>query len=415
MNLLNGKELKAIFDYLVPFYKGGILKSEEERATLLASNANIPLEVQLRGFVEASVSADAPMIIQLSYNSNNISGSHEKSIPPFKGISKNSAMNSAVEGAKRAAEMIEWYASDYNADLIAISLDHFAVPKFSEDKKLEDNLEKALGFMKITCASAFMEESGQFSGELEELDDELEDAYASYLASPEYVKFKSDFLLTVQAIKPAWAMIDTEKIPPVLDFAITKDIVDAVRNILGDKEVMIEAEFGATGTSGKEEEDPYANISAQDFAEKVACFIRYTGANGIAYPIGMKHAAIKDEKHEADIERLEVVQRRLWKEFRHIPFAMHGGTGAAKVPRGLVGKVNINTEYLTEGANYLLEWCEKNKEGILNREKKACGTPMFTKMIDAIAASALKKIEESGSYGLGGKLRSYFKREGIKY
>ncbi|MBI5148821.1 class II fructose-bisphosphate aldolase [Candidatus Pacearchaeota archaeon] len=414
MDLLNGIQLKKIFNLIIPFYQpGGILKSEDQQVTLLASNANIPLEVQLRGFVQASKYADAPMIIQLSYNSNNISGSHEGSIPPFKGIQKNSAMNSAVEGAKRAAEMIEWYVNDYNADLIAISLDHFAVPKFSGKEEYVPRSDFGLNHEKIGDALLFMRETGVFNEEVkpEIITESIKNKYVSYLASPEYQRFKSDFLLTVQAIRPAWAMIDTEKIPPVLDFAITRDIVDAVRNILGDKEVMIEAEFGATGTSGKENEDPYANISAEDFAEKVACFVRYTGANGIAYPVGMKHAAVKGEKYAADVERLEVVQRRLWQEFGYIPFTMHGGTGAAQVPRGLVGKLNIGTEYLAEGVNYFADHVLKNIEAIRNREKKVCGASIYTKMVDAIAASAEQKIRDCGSYKIGSKVRSYMAME----
>jgi len=91
-----------------------------------------------------------------------------------------------------------------------------------------------------------------------------------------------------------------------------------------------------------------------------------------AYDIGMKHAALKGEKYQPDIERLETAQRALFQELgEYIPFAQHGRTGAAQVIRGLVGKNNINTQYLVDGTNYFADYYEKNKDGIRKGNKKA--------------------------------------------
>ncbi|RLE12222.1 hypothetical protein DRJ04_06600, partial [Candidatus Aerophobetes bacterium] len=55
MPLRTGRELKKVFQELCPFEPDGKLKPEKERVTLLASNVNIPFEVQMSAFVQASV------------------------------------------------------------------------------------------------------------------------------------------------------------------------------------------------------------------------------------------------------------------------------------------------------------------------------------------------------------------------
>ncbi|MDP3486454.1 MAG: class II fructose-bisphosphate aldolase, partial [Bacillota bacterium] len=173
--------------------------------------------------------------------------------------------------------------------------------------------------------------------------------------------------------------------------------------VIGNHDIMIEAEFGATGVSGQVLD--YQKLAGEDlqlFADKVACFIKYTGADAIAYPIGMEHAAKKNVRHEPDIERLQVVQSTLIKNIgRYIPFAQHGGSGAAKVARGLVGKNNVNTHFLVAGATAMGEYSVANIEGIRAGDKKYCGTTIFTNYVTAVAEAALFKLEEAGSKNFG--------------
>ena len=121
----------------------------------------------------------------------------------------------------------------------------------------------------------------------------------------------------------------------------------------------------------------------------------------------MAHAAKIGEKHEPDVERLETVQRKLFLETcDYIPFAQHGGTGAARVARGLVGKDNINTRYLVVGANAFADHYEANKEAIRAGVKKACGTDIYKLMVRAVYDATIEKLKETGSYQKGPELRS---------
>jgi fructose/tagatose bisphosphate aldolase len=413
MEILNGEMLRKLFDYLCPFEKDGELKPEEERVTILAANTNIPHEVYVPAFaMAASQKPQSPMIIQMSYTSCNITGSAPSKVKPIEGVERTKETNPVVEGAKRIKTVIENYVSDYGAVAVAISLDHFKVPDFDfqkYSKSNKSNLDTSVAKAKVD--DAITEMSPIFGSEAIVKND-LFNAYANYLSSPEYNQFVKDFLSTVESIKPAWGMIDTEKIPPVLDFVITKEITDGVRKTLNNHDMMIEAEFGATGSSG--DEVKYEKLKGKElerFAEKVVCFIRYTDQDhrqGIAYPIGMKHAAKRDEKYEPDIERLHVVQNRLFLEIgNYVPFAEHGGTGSRYVPRGLVGKINVNTEWLVTQANFLLNWCKKREDEIRLGVKEACGTDMYTKMIPIIADAVIEKLKETGSYGKGPDLIKY--------
>lgn len=412
--LLTGRQLRAIFDHFSPFDSEGNLIDASQRVTLLASNVNLPVEVQARAFAMAAAAGEqSPMLIQLSYNSAETIGNAPGRIRPLPGVDVHLTEAAVVAGARQAVAQIASYAEAYDAKYLAIALDHFQVPKYDDNKAVEkvekQTLARQLAAARVEHARQHMQAA--FGDELA-ISDATHQRYIEYLVSPEYVCFRRDFLGVVQAVRPAWGMIDTEKLPPILDFVVTREIVEGVRQILGNHEMMVEAEFGATGQSGQAL--PYERLTGEAlerFADQVCCFIRYTGADGIAYPIGMEHAAMKDVKHEPDSERLRVVQRALFKNCgRYIPFAQHGGTGAASVERGLVGKNNINTHYLVAGANSLADHVAANTQGIRAGDKKYCGIGLFTDMIRVEAEAALSKLQETGSINTGAALAEVLAR-----
>lgn len=410
--LMTGAQLRKVFELASPFTAKGGLKPESERVTILAANANYPFEIQARAFAMASAAGKgSPIIVQLSYNSAETAAGDPSRIPPLKGVSHYGSDTSVVLGAKLAAEQISLYAEQYGTPFIAVSLDHFKVPSYDHKKlsslpRHDKGLSKRIAEARLWHA---VEHMYPIFGSEVSLDDENMKLYCHYLTSEEYTRFKQDFVRIVEIVRPAWGMIDTELLPPVLDFAVTRDITDTVRQVLGNTDIMIEAEFGATGVSGQVLD--YQRLSGdelQNFADKVACFIKYTGADAIAYPIGMEHAAKTGVKHNPDISRLEVVQNTLYKAIGHyVPFAQHGGTGAARVARGLVGKNNVNTHFLVAGANAIGEYSIKNIEGIRAGDKKYCGTTMFNNYLTAVAEAALFKLEEAGSRDIGQLLRPH--------
>lgn len=413
--LLTGRQLRAVFEHFCPFDQEGNLLEPEKRVTVLASNVNLPVEVQARAFAMAAAAGEqSPMILQLSYNSAETIGNDPARIRPLPGVGVHQKEAAVVAGAREAVAQIASYAQAYNAKYLAVSLDHFQVPKYDEAKEPSGQktagLARQLAAARIRHAIEHMQDA--FSQEELAISDTTFERYVDYLVGPEYVKFRRDFLAVVQAVAPAWGMIDTEKLPPILDFVVTREIVEGVRLILGNTDMMVEAEFGATGQSGQAL--PYERLTGVElerFAKQVCCFIRYTGADAIAYPIGMEHAAKKDVKHEPDRDRLQVVQRALYLSCgRYIPFAQHGGTGAASVVRGLVGKNNINTHYLVAGANALADHAAQHMDGIRAGDKKYCGTGIFTKMIEVEAQAALAKLEETGSINTGPALAEVLAR-----
>ncbi len=407
--LLTGKELRAIFQHLSPFDGKGNLLPETERVTVLASNANLPLEVQGRAFAMAAAHGkQSPMIVQLSYNSAETIGNDPNRIKPLGGVDVTVEEATVVAGARQAATLLEQYAAAYGAKFMALALDHFQVPKYdeqalSEKPRERKRLDRRLAEARIMHAAEYM--YPVFGAEAD-LNEQTLRLYINYLVSPEYAAFRRNFLATVQAVKPAWGMIDTEKLPPILDFVVTREITEAVRELLGNDDMMIEAEFGATGTSGQAL--VYQQLAPEEletFAKQVACFVTYTGADGIAYPIGMEHAAKKDDKHEPDVARLLAVQQELYRSTgQYVPFAQHGGTGAASLARGLVGKNNINTYYLVAGANALADHVEAHVDGIRAGDKKYAGGGIYLQMLEATAESALKKLAETGSLDKGPEL-----------
>lgn len=404
--LLTGAQLREVFELCSPFTAQGVLKPESERITLLAANANYPFELQARAFAMASAAGKgSPIMVQLSHNSAESAAGDPGKIPTIAGVSHFSPDTNVVLGAKLAAEQIALYAEQYNTPYLAVSLDHFKVPGFDPGKlhalpRHDKGLSRRVAEARIWHA---VEHMYHIFGNEVSLDDATLSLYSLYLTSEEYLKFKRDFVRIVELVRPAWGMIDTELLPPVLDFVVTRDITDTVRHTLGNHEIMIEAEFGATGISGQVLD--YRQLIGDDlqvFAKKVAAFVKYTGADAIAYPIGMEHAAKRQVRHEPDIKRLEVVQATLYRTVgRYIPFAQHGGTGAAKVARGLVGKNNVNTLFLVSGALAIGEYSVKNIEGMRAGDKKYCGPAMFNSYLHAVANAALYKLEEAGSLNLG--------------
>jgi len=399
-SLLTGRELRTIFDSLCPFDDELDLKSADERVTLLAANSNNWW--QTRAFVMVSAIGDqSPIIVQFSHNSNTKVGGLPGKIFAPEGLGYRG--NPALYGAQANIDWIAGEAEVFAADLVAVSLDHFAVPKFEADKEYKARACPTGASDKVEATWAFLEDAG-LTDQVEDLTPGLAGKYEAYLSSDEYMSFVSDFMGTVEIMRPAWGMIDTEGIPPVLDFAITRDIADAVRVGLGNLDMMLEAELGETGQSGDEVEYQVLSDAELDaFAELAAAFIDYTGAEGIAYDIGMKHAAVAGEKHEIDERKLETVQRRIIERTGvYAPFAQHGGTGSAGVARALIGKTNINTAFLVAGSQGRFEFFDADPEKVRGGDKKICGTDVETNVyLEAVYNEAVARIDPTGSFGLG--------------
>lgn len=405
MGLLTGRELKKIVDYYSPFDRGGNLKPESERATILAANGNSPMEIFARAFAQAGcLGSGSPIIVQLSHNCINMMGSDDKSVKPIEGANRETCCSRpAIDGAILAATVIESIADHYHAPFMSISLDHFKVPKFNPEAKVTADLNS----VEAGVAEARIRHALDFArpvfGNDAFLDEKMTLAYVNYLLSEPYRLFKQDFLGVIAAIEPAWGMIDTEHLPPMLDFVVTRDITDAVRFEINNQDVIIEAEFGATGQTGQAiDYVPIRGKELEEFAHRVSGFLNYTQAEGVAYPIGMEHAAKRGAAHPPDIERLKVVGSTVIKETgRYVPFVQHGGTGAASVARGLVGKNNINTKFLVDAANTLADHVLKNTDGIRAGEKDPCGTKIYLLATGAIAQGTVEKLKEAGTFDVG--------------
>ncbi len=431
MALLTGRQLKKIFDHYRPFDGEGRVLPPERRVTLLAANANLPLEVQARAFaLAAGLGRQSPILVQVSYNGLRMAGS-DPSAFRVAGDPRREEPSALLEGAMIARELVARYAEHYGAELVAFSLDHFRVPKFSAPGEEPPRgggartgsgpaegsrpdygdppgygsiLEYRLARERLVHALEAM--APVFGPETEEAERNLE-SYVAYLCSNAYRRFRLDFLSVVAEICPAWGMIDTEHLPPALNFAVTRDIAGAVREELGNQDMIIEAEFGATGTSGRPlDYRPLRGEELRGFARRVAAFLKYTGAEGISYPIGMAHAARLGERHQPDEERLVEVQGTILRECgRYVPFAQHGGTGAAALARGLVAKNNVNTRFLVEMAQVLADHVEEHREGIRLGDKGACGVGVYARMVERVARVAVEKLEEAGSYQRGPEVK----------
>jgi fructose/tagatose bisphosphate aldolase len=408
--LLNGRELQKVFLHFCPFYEDGRLKPEEERGTILAANSNNFDES--RAFVQLAAEGDqSPIIVQFSLNANSKIGGNPSSIFTPQGITYHG--DPAVRGARANSFWMRDLVDAYGADLVAVSLDHFTVPDYIAGKEYEPAEASREAYRKGTeDAAEFLAQKG-FQEQADLLGADVE-SYLDYLTSGEYQQFRFHFLKTVEMMDPAWGMIDTEEVPPALNFVVTRDIVDGVRKELSNADMILEAELGATGQSG--DEAGYAGMRGEElerFAQLVANFITYTGGEGLAYDIGMKHAARRGELHEPDAHKLEVVQRVVMIESGvYAPFAQHGGTGTATMPRGLIGKTNVNTAMLVMGTNARFDFFLDNWRGVRNGDKGPCGTDVENKVyLRAVYEEARRRMlgsearGELGTYQTGTQVR----------
>jgi fructose/tagatose bisphosphate aldolase len=405
--------LEAIY----PFDKSGKFKPLKDRVTLLASNANFDLEVQMRGFVQASaVGKGSPQIIQVSYTAADQTGTNPKKLPPIEGVERSTATRPASVGAQRAGIMLDWYCADYMADLIWMSLDHYTSPKF----KVKDYAAaKGEGGIYRPVAKSLLEDAVAKLG----LKTSKEDfaAYLNYLCSDAFGEYARDFFGSVALSGAAWVMIDTGETPAAVNLASTKWMIDTVRTGLDMNDVIIEAEYSATGSSGQEEEYAYwpgedapagaptmSDEEQETFLQKITTFVKLTNADAIAYEVGSKHAAKAGEAFTIDVGKLKATQPALRKTMgRHIPYAGHGGTGF-KWEDGLIGSVfkrNINTQHLYEGTMSQLRWCDKYREAIENREKDAIGRGRKLAEVNACAMSAVELLKTCQSWQRGPEFR----------
>jgi len=380
---LESRHLRKVFAWQNPFRAGDGPPGATGGGlgTILAANANFPLELEVKAFCRAAAHGDgSPLIIQFSHNALRFIGGRDPGGP--------------AAGAGLARTVTDYYIRKTEATHVAVSLDHFRVPAYP--------LRGGAAHRSARMARAAIDDAVEASrGVLGGVPEGELESYAAYLSSGAYAGFRRELAAVLTALKPAWAMIDTERLPPVLDFAVTRDMVEFIRSDLGRPETMIEAEYGATGSAGEARD--YVPLRGEDldrFADEVAAFAAYTGADGISYPIGMEHAAPSGERHEPDEERLRVVQRRIMEVTgRYVPFAQHGGTGAARLVRGFVGKNNVNTHFLVRAANRMADRVQACLDGIRAGEKEACGVDLYEEAVRAVTEAALEKLREAGSLG----------------
>lgn len=415
--LRNSRELRAVMEAFYPFDDDGQLLPLDQRYTLLASNANFSLPVQLRGFAQASAAFDgSPQIIQISYTAADQTGTNPKKLPPIEGVERTMETRPAAVGSQRAGIMLDWYTDDYGADLVWMSLDHFTSPKFSMDAYGEPH---GIGGIYEPVAVALLEKAADALN-VEVSADEMQ-AYLNYLTGEEFGEYARDFFGAVKLSGAAWVMIDTGDTPQVVNLASTKWMVDIVRAGLDMPEVIIEAEFSATGSSGEEEEYAYwpdpenpadapkmTDEEQETFLNSLTTFVEMTDADAIAYEVGSKHAAKAGEKFAIDIGKLKAAQVALKETMgRTIAYAGHGGTGF-KWEDNLIGPVfkrNINTQHLYAGTMSQLKWVDENREGIENRVKSAVGRKRKIAEVDAAAESAIGLLKECRSWQAGPEFR----------
>ena len=397
-----GSELTALFAKMSPFNPDLSLKAEEDRQTILAANANFPFEIQIGAYAAAASSkGGSPIIVQFSGGALTVAGRGLRSAGELasSGLSRHDVLRL---GTRLAVNVANTYLEMYRPPFVALGLDHFAVPDLNKVLFAEGSREQPVppcpSSDEIRRSLKDASSSAAAWGVPEPTAEDMA-VWETYLCSPQYRDAVEGFLISIREMKPAWAMIDTEELPPVLNFAITKEVCELAKK--EDPDIVIEAEYGATGQAG--DHTGYTKLRGDKltaFAREVAGFVKYTGARGISYPIGMEHAAPSGEKHDPDILRLEVVQREILTTVgTYVPFAQHGGTGASKVAKGLVGKNNVNTHFLVTGARSLATYVATNGEGIAYGKKSVCGPSMYVSSGRAIAEACTEKIKECGTYG----------------
>ncbi len=419
---VKGNELYGLFQDFNPFDSNLRLKPRDERRTILAANANFPFGLQIPAFMKA-VSSDggSPVMIQFSGGALAVAG---RGIGPALSTTgqpqEQSRSFSYIEalrnGAKLAVAVCKTYIDTYNPPFVALALDHFAVPdpqgagvslEISQEPSENRSKEVQAYLVSRKDAVAMLNQAWDFASRYrvpEPGPDDFE-GWLRYLTSFAYAQAVAGFIACLEEMSPAWAMLDTEEMPPVLNYAVTRQVCDLVKE--RGFNTMIEAEYGSTGQAGKSE--GYVKLYGDElhgFARQVAGFVKYTGARGISYPIGMEHAAPSGEKHEPDVERLEAVQREIIKESGYYaPFAQHGGTGAKQLARGLVAKNNINTYFLVTMAQHLLGHFSVNQESVRQGKKAACSSNIYISASESVSTAVVGKLKEAGTYGwFGGTL-----------
>jgi len=429
VNFLTASQLKELFRQQCPYTSKGELIAEERRVTVLAANANFPLEIYLHGLMRAAAhGAGSPLIIQLSQNALRTIGGDPKGL----GLStenRRSELSSDLvylaRGAKLAKGMLAVLQEQYQAPAVALALDHFRPPPFEPNPVTQEaNTEQAGNKSPRTRGPKTVQGSRNPTGHARKLIEQALDSvptdllqehpgpktvdgYVNYLTGVLYRNFKDGFITAITILEPAWAMVDTADLPPVLNFAVTRDILISIRTSLGPRKVLLEAEFGAAApeatlgsTSHASTGDLDKTASPQEYAAWVEAFVVYTGTDAIAYPIGMAHGAKRGESHQPNLERLQAVQSRLFTQGRHyIPFVQHGGTGAAFLARGLVGKNNVNTYFMVAAMNAMADHATDFLHSIRKGEKSACGPDAYAKAIEAVTEAALLKLRECRTYG----------------
>jgi fructose/tagatose bisphosphate aldolase len=409
---------------IYPFDAKGELLPLEKRCTLLASNANFDLEVQARGFVQASAAFEgSPQIVQISYTAADQTGTNPKKLPPIEGVERTPETRPAAVGAQRAAQILEWCTEDYQADLVWMSLDHYTSPKFSVDQYA---VARGIGGIYEPVVRALLDDAiGSLS--LDVSPDEYS-AYVNYLTSDAFGEYVRDFFGSVAMSGAAWVMIDTGDTPAAVNLASTKWIIDSVRTALDLPEVIIEAEFSATGSSGGEDTYAYwpgpdapegastmSDEEVEAFLKHITTFVQKTDADAIAYEVGSVHAAKAGETFPIDIGKLKAVQTRLRDLMgRYISYAGHGGTGFMweDCLVGPVSKRNINTQHLYMGTMSQLEWVDEYRDGILGRDKNAVGRGRKIAEVNAAAESAIELLKECRSWQRGPEFREVL--EGVE-
>ena len=405
--LARGKELYSLFQQFSPFESDLTLKPQEQRRTVLAANANFPLGLEIMAFARAAaLDCGSPIIIQFSGNALARAG---------RGIARNDEvpyLEALRYGAQMAALVSQVYIDAYNPPFVALGLDHFALPDVT--KAGFANASAQISQVPNRCCKevetyiiprkssiSMLNEALEFAsgyGIQAPGKDEFE-TWVEYLGSFSYAHAVAGFMVCLEEINPAWAMIDTEEMPPVLNYAVTRHVCDLAKSRRFD--AILEAEYGSTGQAGSN--GGYVSLHGDEldkFARQVAGFVKYTGARGISYPIGMEHAAPLDVRHEPDTKRLETVQREIVNQAGYYaPFAQHGGTGAKNLAKGLVAKNNINTHFLITMAQNLLGHFMANKQFIEQGKKSACGSDIYIAAAEAVFGAAVEKIKEAGTYG----------------
>jgi len=380
--MLNAATLRDVFDSLNPF-----LPAAEPR-TILAANANFPFEVFAQGLVAAA--CDSPLILQASRNALRTAGASLWQ-PGLAGerpcAGREAAAGALCAGARQLRFLVEEYVTLYAAPAVALALDHYQLPAF---RKGEAAADPGAGESVLLREAAEACRAAGLSSAAADWDD-----YLAYLAGESYRRAKAELRQVVAVLQPAWVMVDSGGLPPVLAFAAARDIAGLLREC--PSRPLLEAEFGGIGDLAA---DRGRDRDLAGLATAVAAFVEFCQADAIAYDIGMEHGAQPGSAHQPDEKRLRAVQHHLWeKTGRYVPFVQHGGTGAAYLVCGLVGKNNINTHFLVAAAQELLAIVGQQQDGIRAGRKGDCSPDIYLRLAAAVTQAAREKMAATGTLG----------------